>query len=103
MGFGRWPELCRNPFLCQAAQGSRNQGIEGHRQDPVASAANVATTTTTVPSAGPVAGSRSFLSPLREGDEIARIITFFFPPSVVLVSLLLLFYSRSISLLLLPH
>jgi phosphate transport system permease protein len=51
----------------------------------------VATTTTTVPSAGPVAGSRSFLSRLREGDEIARIITFLFAASVVLITLLLVF------------
>jgi phosphate transport system permease protein len=51
----------------------------------------VATTTTTVPSAGPVAGSRSFLSRLREGDEIARMITFLFAASVVLVTLLLVF------------
>jgi phosphate transport system permease protein len=51
----------------------------------------VATTTTTVPSAGPVAGSRSLLSRLREGDEIARLITFLFAASVVLVTLLLVF------------
>jgi phosphate transport system permease protein len=51
----------------------------------------VATTTTTVPSAGPVAGSRSFLSRLRDGDEIARLITFLFAASVVLVTLLLVF------------
>jgi len=51
----------------------------------------VATTTTTVPSAGPVAGSRSFLSRLREGDEIARLITFLFAASVVLVTLLLVY------------
>lgn len=44
---------------------------------------------TTVPSAGPAAGSRSFLSRLREGDEIARLITFVFAASVVLVSILL--------------
>lgn len=49
----------------------------------------MATTSTTVPSAGPVAGSRSFLSRLREGDEIARAITFLFAASVVLVTLLL--------------
>jgi phosphate transport system permease protein len=49
----------------------------------------VATSTTTVPSAGPAAGSRSFLSRLREGDEIARIITFLFAASVVLITLLL--------------
>src|SRR5260370_8351091 len=47
--------------------------------------------TTTVPSAGPIAGSRSFLSRLREGDEIARLITFLFAISVVLVTLLLIF------------
>jgi phosphate transport system permease protein len=51
----------------------------------------VATTTTTVPNAGPVAGSRSLLSRLREGDEIARMITFLFAASVVLVTLLLVF------------
>src|SRR5260370_6928854 len=91
MGFGRGPELCGNPFLCQAAQGSHYQGIEGHRQDPVTPAANLATTTTTVPSAGPVAGSRSFLSRLRDGDEIARLVTFLFAASVVLLTLLLVF------------
>jgi phosphate transport system permease protein len=47
--------------------------------------------TTTVPNAGPLAGSRSFLSRLREGDEIARLITFLFAASVVLVTLLLIF------------
>jgi phosphate transport system permease protein len=51
----------------------------------------VATTTTTVPSAGPIIGSRSFLSRLREGDEIARLITFLFAASVVLVTLLLVY------------
>ena len=51
----------------------------------------MATTTTTVPSAGPVTGSRSFLSRLRQGDEIARIITFLFAASVVLITLLLVF------------
>jgi phosphate transport system permease protein len=51
----------------------------------------VATTTSTVPSAGPVVGSRSFLSRLREGDEIARIITFLFAASVVLITVLLVF------------
>jgi phosphate transport system permease protein len=48
-------------------------------------------TTATVPSASPLSGSRSFLSRLREGDEIARIITFLFAASVVLVTLLLVF------------
>jgi phosphate transport system permease protein len=51
----------------------------------------LAATTTTVPSAGPVSGSRSFLSKLRQGDEIARIITFIFASTVVLVTLLLVF------------
>jgi len=51
----------------------------------------VATTTTIVPSAGPVAGSRSFLSRLREGDEIARMFTFLFAASVVLITVLLVF------------
>ena len=51
----------------------------------------MATTTTTVPSAGPVTGSRSFLSRLIEGDEIARLITFLFAASVVLITLLLVF------------
>jgi len=50
----------------------------------------VATSTTTVPSAGPAAGSRSFLSRIRDGDEIARLITFLFAASVVLVTLLLI-------------
>src|ERR1700726_4927357 len=47
--------------------------------------------TTTVPSAGPISGSRSFLSRMREGDEIARLITFLFAASVVLVTLLLVY------------
>jgi len=51
----------------------------------------VATPSTTVPGAGSVAGSRSFLSRLRQGDEIARLITFLFAASVVLVTLLLVF------------
>jgi phosphate transport system permease protein len=51
----------------------------------------LAATTTTVPNAGPVSGSRSFLSKLREGDEIARVVTFIFAASVVLVTLLLVF------------
>jgi phosphate transport system permease protein len=38
-----------------------------------------------------VAGSRSFLSRLRDGDEIARLITFLFAGSVVLVTLLLVY------------
>ncbi|MGB9466405.1 MAG: phosphate ABC transporter permease subunit PstC [Candidatus Acidiferrum sp.] len=51
----------------------------------------MSSTVTTVPSAGPVAGSRSFLSRLREGDEIARLITFLFAASVVFITLLLVF------------
>jgi phosphate transport system permease protein len=52
----------------------------------------MATTSTTVPSAGaPFVGSRSFLSRLREGDEIARLITFLFAASVVLITLLIVY------------
>jgi len=51
----------------------------------------VATATPTLPSAGPVAGSRSFLSKLREGDEIARLITFLFAATVVLITVLLVY------------
>lgn len=39
--------------------------------------------------AGPSAGSRSFLSRLRDGDEIARIVTFLFAATVVLITVLL--------------
>jgi phosphate transport system permease protein len=49
----------------------------------------LAASTTTVPNAGPVSGSRSFLSKLREGDEIARVVTFLFASTVVLVTALL--------------
>jgi phosphate transport system permease protein len=51
----------------------------------------VATSSINVPSAGPVAGSRSFLSRLRNGDEIARAVTFLFAASVVLITVLLVF------------
>src|SRR5271157_4399920 len=51
----------------------------------------MSTTSTILPSAGPVAGSRSFLTRLREGDEIVRLITFLFAASVVLITLLLVF------------
>jgi phosphate transport system permease protein len=44
---------------------------------------------TTVPNAGPVAGSRSFLKRLREGDEIARLVTFLFAASVVVITALM--------------
>jgi phosphate transport system permease protein len=49
----------------------------------------VATTASPVPSAGPVSGSRSFLDRLTDGDEVARIITFVFAASVVLITFLL--------------
>jgi len=51
----------------------------------------VAATTTTVPGTGPVAGSRSWLSGLREGDEIVRLITFLFAAFVVFLTVLLVF------------
>jgi phosphate transport system permease protein len=51
----------------------------------------VSTASTTVPGAGPLAGSRSFLSRLRDGDEIARLITFLFAASVVLITVLLVY------------
>ena len=38
-----------------------------------------------------MAGSRSFLSRLREGDEIARLITFLFATTVVLLTILLVY------------
>lgn len=51
----------------------------------------MSTASTIVPSAGPVAGARSFLSRLREGDEIARLITSIFAGSVVLITVLLVY------------
>jgi phosphate transport system permease protein len=51
----------------------------------------VSTSSIPVPSANPAAGSRSFLSRLREGDEIARLVTFLFAASVVLITLLLVY------------
>lgn len=51
----------------------------------------MATTSTTVPSASPLSGSRSFLARLREGDEIARLITLLFAASVVLITLLIVY------------
>jgi phosphate transport system permease protein len=51
----------------------------------------MATTTTTVPSEGPLAGSRSFFDRLRDGDEIARLITLLFAASVVLITLLIVY------------
>jgi len=44
-----------------------------------------------VPSADPVDDSRSFLSRLRNGDEIARLVTFLFAASVVLITVLLVY------------
>jgi phosphate transport system permease protein len=51
----------------------------------------VSTSSINVPNAGPVADSRSFLSKLRNGDEIARLVTFLFAASVVLITVLLVY------------
>jgi phosphate transport system permease protein len=51
----------------------------------------VATPTTTFGTAGPATGSRSFLARLREGDEIARLLTFLFAATVVLITVLLVY------------
>src|SRR5450432_256474 len=51
----------------------------------------MAMSSTIVPSASPVSGSRSFIARLRTGDEIARLITMLFAVSVVCVTLLLVF------------
>ena len=51
----------------------------------------MATANPTIQSAGPVTGSRSFLSKLRDGDEVARLITFVFAASVVLITVLLVY------------
>jgi len=51
----------------------------------------VATSSINVPSAGPAEASRSFLSRLRDGDEIARLVTFIFAASVVLLTALLIY------------
>ena len=51
----------------------------------------MAATSTTVPGAGPTVGSRSFLNRLRDGDEIARLVTFLFAASIVLVTLLIVY------------
>ncbi len=51
----------------------------------------MSTASTTVPSASPVEGSRSFLNRLRNGDEIARLVTFVFAGSVVLLTILLVY------------
>ncbi len=49
------------------------------------------TPSTTFGLASPVTGSRSFLARLREGDELARLITFLFAASVVLITMLLVY------------
>jgi len=46
----------------------------------------VATASTTMKGAGPVSGSRTFFSRLRDGDEIARLITLIFAATVVLLT-----------------
>ncbi len=51
----------------------------------------MAAPTTTLGTAGPVTGSRSFIARLREGDEIARLITFLFAATVVLITILLVY------------
>jgi phosphate transport system permease protein len=51
----------------------------------------VSTTSTTVPTAGPVSGSRSFFFRLRNGDEVAHLVTFLFAASVVFLTVLLVF------------
>jgi len=51
----------------------------------------VATANPTLQSPGPTVGSRSFFAKLKEGDEIARLVTFVFAASVVLITLLLVY------------
>jgi len=51
----------------------------------------VASSSINVPSARPVGDSRSFISRLRNGDEIARVVTFIFAASVVLLTVLLVY------------
>jgi phosphate transport system permease protein len=51
----------------------------------------VVTTSTTYGSAGPAAGPRSFVAKLRNGDEIARLVTFIFAMTVVLITVLLVY------------
>ena len=51
----------------------------------------MATVKTTLPNAGPATGSRSFVSRLRDGDEIARLVTMVFAATVVLITLLLVY------------
>ena len=49
------------------------------------------TTSTTYGSTGPAAPPRSFLSKFRDGDEIARLVTFLFAMTVVLITVLLVY------------
>ena len=49
------------------------------------------TTSTTYGSAGPAVGPRSFVAKLRNGDEIARMVTFIFAMTVVLLTVLLVY------------
>lgn len=49
----------------------------------------MATTTTALKGAGPVTGSRSFFMKLRDGDEIARLITLIFATTVVVITVAL--------------
>ena len=51
----------------------------------------MAAPTSTLGTAGPATGSRSFIARLLEGDEIARLITFLFAASVVLITVLLVY------------
>ena len=51
----------------------------------------MATTSIHVPGANPTAGSRSFASRLLNGDEIARMVTFVFAATVVLITILLVY------------
>jgi len=51
----------------------------------------VVTTSTTYGSTGPAAPPRSFLSKFRDGDEIARLVTFLFAMTVVLITILLVY------------
>ncbi len=51
----------------------------------------MAVTATTVHGASPKAGSRTFLAKLRDGDEVARLVTFLFAMFVVLIVVFLVF------------
>lgn len=49
----------------------------------------MATASTTIKNAGPATGSRSFFAKLKDGDELARLLTMFFAASIVLITVLL--------------